>query len=153
MFQKKTGRSTFRSNRRSNYKKNIYSTHKPRVKGNITQLHEKYSKLAKEASSSGDRIQAEYYFQFVDHYSRLISELGLKTQDNREGYENNLENDFNENNAEEKKQIDLSNSAKNNNSKKVEVISKDDESDDSLESVSFISEPVKKKSPKSKKEI
>ena len=70
MFAKKTGRVSFRSNKRSNYRKNnLYSNNKPRHKGNIPQLHDKYSKLAKEASSSGDKIQSEYYFQFADHIS------------------------------------------------------------------------------------
>ena len=80
MFAKKNGRVSFRSNKRSNYRKtNSYSNHKPRAKGNASQLYEKYFKLAKEASSSGDKIQSEYYYQFAYHYTRLMNELGLKS--------------------------------------------------------------------------
>ena len=34
--------------------------------------------MAKEASSSGDRIQAEYYYQFADHYSRNMNDVNSK---------------------------------------------------------------------------
>ncbi len=34
-------------------------------------LLEKYSKLAHDASLNGDRVQAEYYLQFADHYFRV----------------------------------------------------------------------------------
>ncbi|MDR1391360.1 MAG: DUF4167 domain-containing protein [Holosporales bacterium] len=37
-------------------------------------LRAKYLNLAKEASSTGDRILYEYNLQFVEHYTRLISE-------------------------------------------------------------------------------
>ena len=30
----------------------------------------------------GDRIQAEYYHQFADHYSRIMSESGIKSYGN-----------------------------------------------------------------------
>ena len=83
MYIKKKTRVTFRSNRRSNCKiNNNFSNAKPRNKGNVTQQYNKYLKLAKEASSSGDRIQSEYYYQFTDHYYRLMLELGITIDDN-----------------------------------------------------------------------
>ena len=89
MYAKRNGRVSFRSNKRPHYKKNTnsYLNNKSRPKGNITQLYEKYSKLAKEASSSGDRIQSEYYYQFADHYSRLMIEFGLKSFNNTDSSE------------------------------------------------------------------
>ena len=83
-YTKKQGRSSFRSPKRYNFSKsyNSYSNNKPRAKGNVAHLHEKYTKLAKEASSIGDRIQAEYYHQFADHYSRIMVENGIKSIDN-----------------------------------------------------------------------
>ena len=42
-----------------------------RLRGNAQQLHEKYIALANDASAAGERIQAEAYFQFADHYFRL----------------------------------------------------------------------------------
>ena len=80
MYTKKNGRIAYRSHRRQNHKRiNNFSNGKNRNKGNVSQLCLKYLKLAKEASSSGDRIQAEYYYQISDHYSRLMAELGLKS--------------------------------------------------------------------------
>jgi hypothetical protein len=35
-------------------------------------MHFKYMDKARDALSSGDRITAEYYFQYADHYSRLM---------------------------------------------------------------------------------
>ena len=58
MYVKKNGRVAFRTNRRQNYKRsNNYSAGRIRNKGNVSQQYQKYLKLAKEASSSGDRIQ------------------------------------------------------------------------------------------------
>ena len=50
-----------------------YESNGPDVKlrGNAQQLHEKYMALAHDASSSGERISAEAYSQFADHYFRL----------------------------------------------------------------------------------
>ena len=44
-----------------------------RVRGNARQLMEKYLALAQEASSAGDRIAAEGYFQHAEHYYRLMT--------------------------------------------------------------------------------
>ena len=83
MYSKKNGRVTFRSNRRQPFKKySNFSNGKIRNKGNISQQYQKYLKLAKEASSSGDRIQTEYYYQFADHYFRTMTELGIVVEDN-----------------------------------------------------------------------
>ena len=82
MYIKKNPRVTFRSNRRPNFKRNNnFSNNKSRNKGNVTQQYNKYFKLAKEAFSSGDRIQAEYYYQFTDHYYRLMIEMGISFED------------------------------------------------------------------------
>jgi len=50
-----------------------YESNGPDVKlrGNAQQLHEKYMALAHDAASSGERISAEAYTQFADHYFRL----------------------------------------------------------------------------------
>ena len=82
MYTKKSPRVTFKSNRRSNFRRNNnYSNGKIRNKGNVSQQYNKYLKLAKEASSSGDRIQSEYYYQFTDHYYRLMVEMGINIED------------------------------------------------------------------------
>ena len=45
-----------------------------RARGNASQLHEKYKTLARDAQTQGDRVMAEYYLQFADHYFRVLSE-------------------------------------------------------------------------------
>jgi len=40
---------------------------------NVSRLIEKYTTLAKEALSSGDKILSENYFQHADHFSRIQS--------------------------------------------------------------------------------
>jgi len=149
MYVKKNTRVTFRSHKRHGHKRsNSFSNDRGRNKGNITQQYQKYLKLAKEASASGDRIQSEYYYQFADHYSRLMLELGLFIEEN-------LENQ----NPVELKSIDQKSENDNNLDEVVET-DKDKEATDtedkndhgSIESVPFISQPAKKKSVKTKKD-
>jgi len=45
-----------------------------RARGNAPQLLDKYKKLAQDAQHNGDRVQAEYYLQFADHYLRVIAD-------------------------------------------------------------------------------
>jgi hypothetical protein len=47
-----------------------------RVRGNAHQVFDKYQALAREAASSGDRIAAEAYWQYADHYFRMIQTMG-----------------------------------------------------------------------------
>ena len=41
---------------------------------NASKLIEKYSNLAREALSSGDKILSENYFQHADHFTRVLNE-------------------------------------------------------------------------------
>ena len=41
---------------------------------NASKLIEKYSNLAREALSNGDKILSENYFQHADHFTRILSE-------------------------------------------------------------------------------
>ena len=47
-----------------------------RVRGNAHQVFDKYQALAREAASQGDRILAEAYWQYADHYFRMIQTMG-----------------------------------------------------------------------------
>ena len=145
MYTKKNGRMTYKTNRRPNFKRNNNYSSKGRNKGNVTQQYNKYLKLAKDTFSAGDRIQAEYYYQFTDHYYRLMQELGinLDDQDNLlESRDANSENIVSENEKENKQS-----SEEDIETNKDE----DDVVDDSIESIPFISDPVKKKRPRSSK--
>lgn len=44
-----------------------------KVRGNAQQIVEKYLTLARDASSAGDRINAESYYQFAEHYYRVMN--------------------------------------------------------------------------------
>ena len=91
MYKKNTNvRATYKTSRRPSYKKNGgYQNYKTRNKGNVSQQYNKYLKLAKEAFRSGDRIQSEYYYQFMDHYYRLMVELGISIDENTQNNEVN----------------------------------------------------------------
>ena len=60
----------------SNYSNN--DNFKRKVPGrnnhNASKLIEKYSDLAREASSSGDKILSENYLQHADHFTRVLNE-------------------------------------------------------------------------------
>ena len=155
MYTKKNARVTFRSNRRPNFKRNNnYSNNKPRNKGNVTQQYNKYLKLAKEASSSGDRIQSEYFYQFTDHYYRLMVEMGITLEENEDTNENKTSEDIENSNSSASDHVLKNGKSENNDeSNKVDTNSTNIEEDiESIQSVPFIAEPIKKKSVKSKKE-
>ena len=148
---KKNGRLTYRSNRKQGYKKNNnFSNGRIRPKGNVTQQYQKYLKLAKEASSSGDRIQTEYYYQFTDHYSRLMLELGIPFNDEEENKEvykiKSIDQKEEKAESEEKQKVE---NEDNENIKNTEIASSHDEEEQrSIDSVYFISEPTRKKTSK-----
>ncbi len=54
-----------------------------RARGNAPQLLDKYKKLAQDAQHNGDRVQAEYYFQFADHYFRVIADNKARQEEAR----------------------------------------------------------------------
>ena len=144
MYTKKNGRMTYKSNRRPNYKRNNNYGSKGRNKGNITQQYNKYLKLAKDTFSSGDRIQSEYYFQFTDHYYRLMVELGISLEEQDPSQESKVNNSENTNSEETKEAVEVE-------KEKVQIENQDKEDEQSIESVQFISEPVKKKKVRTSK--
>ena len=150
MYAKKSGRITFRSNKRQGFKRsNSFSNGRVRNKGNVSQQYQKYIKLAKEAFSTGDRVQTEYYYQFADHYSRLMIELGIVLEDSLSSNDSTIVKIKNQKENNDKSIEDTESSVEQkeeNTESKVEDINQE-----SIESVSFISQPTKKKSAKIKK--
>ena len=138
MYKKNNGRTTYKSNRRPSYKKiGSYQNYKNRNKGNVSQQYNKYLKLAKEAFRSGDRVQSEFYYQFTDHYYRLMIELGINIEENSISDENK-ENTSSDQTAE---------------SQSVSTNTNEEDSSDqeSIESIPFIAEPSKDKRNRSNK--
>ena len=54
-----------------------------RARGNAPQMLEKYRKLAHDAHLNGDRVTAEYYLQFADHYFRVIADTRVRQEESR----------------------------------------------------------------------
>lgn len=46
-----------------------------RVRGTAQQLFEKYLQLGRDATSGGDRVMAEAYFQYAEHYFRVLGAM------------------------------------------------------------------------------
>ena len=135
---KKNGRTAYKSNRRTSFKKpGGYKNFNNRNRGTVSQQYNKYLKFAKEASRSGDRIQSEYYYQFTDHYYRIMVELGINIEENT--------------NFDDQKQNTLSEESSDNQTESIEEIDNDKAEDDSIESIPFIAEPSKEKRTRSTK--
>ena len=84
-FRNNNKRSRYRSNGDRNFKRNgesqsfanntNFQRKSPgRNNQNASKLIEKYSDLAREALSNGDKILSENYFQHADHFIRIQSE-------------------------------------------------------------------------------
>ena len=78
-----------------------------RQRGSVSQLNEKYTSLASDAAASDDRILAESYLQFADHYYRIHKEIEinneakeakLNAEKNTNENSSEIENDNNDNN-------------------------------------------------------
>ena len=71
-FKSNTENSKFSSNFSSN--DNFKRKTPGRNNHNAPKLIEKYNDLAREASSSGDKILSENYLQYADHFTRVLNE-------------------------------------------------------------------------------
>ena len=78
---------------------------------NASKLIEKYSNLAREALSSGDKILSENYFQHADHFTRILNDQDAQkklssTNNKTDNSQQNIANvNKDQNEAEEKKQL------------------------------------------------
>ena len=140
MYKKNNGRTTYKTGRRPSYKKSGgYQSFKGRNKGNVSQQYNKYLKLAKEAFRSGDRIQSEYFYQFTDHYYRLMVELGISIDETINPEEN-------------KQSLSGDQTSENDSTSLIEnEEEKSKEESESIESIPFIAEPSKDKRTRSSK--
>ena len=74
----------FKSGERSKYGSNFSNNDnfQRKIPGrnnhNASKLIEKYSNLAREALSSGDKILSENYFQHADHFTRVLTEQEIQ---------------------------------------------------------------------------
>ena len=54
-----------------------------RARGNAVQMLDKFKKMAQDAQVNGDRVQAEYYHQFADHYFRVNADTIARREEQR----------------------------------------------------------------------
>jgi len=62
-----------------------------KLRGNAQQLFEKYTALAQDANSAGERISAEAFSQFADHYYRVHQTIVAAMEQKRSNQENKSE--------------------------------------------------------------
>ena len=90
-FKSNGDRSKFVSNFSNN--ENFKRKAPGRNNHNAPKLIEKYNDLAREASSSGDKILSENYLQHADHFTRVMNEQeALRKEKFSENKVTNLEN-------------------------------------------------------------
>lgn len=95
--------------RRNNQQRaRVYDSNGPdvRIRGTAHQVAEKYLSLAKDATSAGDVIVAENYFQHAEHYIRIINEMGGNNEGNKLSNNKNKELSDNAGNVAETKSED-----------------------------------------------
>jgi len=66
----------------NNHRNGLSRNHVNKNPHNLERIIEKYKNLAKEALSAGDKSLHENYLQHADHFSRILSELGLAKEKN-----------------------------------------------------------------------
>ena len=54
--------------------KHLNGSNSPKTRVSITRALEKYISMAQDAHSNGDRIVAENFYQYAEHYQRLLNE-------------------------------------------------------------------------------
>ena len=70
-FRKKRSRP---SSKRPTAFKHLNGSNSPKTRISITRALEKYISMAQDAHSNGDRIVAENFYQYAEHYQRLLNE-------------------------------------------------------------------------------
>jgi hypothetical protein len=56
-----------------------------RLRGTAQQLSEKYLQLGRDATSAGDRVMAESYFQHAEHYFRILNAMNQAAAQHQQG--------------------------------------------------------------------
>src|SRR4051794_30182406 len=69
-----------------------------KIRGSAQQIAEKYSTLARDAQSAGDRVMAENYLQHAEHYNRIIAAAQAQMpiqnmRDNRDEFDDEFDED------------------------------------------------------------
>jgi len=71
-----------------------------RLRGTAQQLFEKYLQLGRDATSAGDRVSAEGYFQHAEHYFRILGAMNAAQQNQQQAQQNQQDRRYREQAAE-----------------------------------------------------
>jgi len=71
-----------------------------KIRGTAQQVAEKYTTLARDAQSAGDRVMAENYLQHAEHYNRIIATALAQQQQFQQQRES--QDDFDDDGEEER---------------------------------------------------
>lgn len=74
-----------------------------KIRGSAQQIAEKYTTLARDAQSSGDRVMAENYLQHAEHYNRIIAaaQAQMPAQQQMRDRSDDLDDDMDEDGDDE----------------------------------------------------
>ena len=85
-MRKNNGRRRHRGQNRRNFnnlnKNTVLESFGPisQIRGNVQQHNEKYNNLGNDAASNDDKVLSETYYQFADHYHRLLKEIEIANE-------------------------------------------------------------------------
>lgn len=85
-MKRQRGRGRRSNNNNSNNPNRHYESNGPDVKirGSAQQILDKYLQYARDAQTSGDRVNAENYFQHAEHYARIVAVQQSREKQRRE---------------------------------------------------------------------
>jgi len=91
----------------------------PKSRGHIARALERYINLAQDAHSNGDRIVAENFYQYAEHYQRLLNENKAEMSSPNKNIQNPVDNNNSENNDTKVSRTQRAINAKDERIKKV----------------------------------
>ena len=89
-----------------------------KVRGNAQQVVEKYLALARDASSAGDRIDAESYYQFAEHYYRVMNAANEQQRQQQQQQNADSDGDGQQSNGDASEKADASEGDGNQNGRR-----------------------------------
>ncbi|WP_421780045.1 DUF4167 domain-containing protein [Kiloniella litopenaei] len=91
------GRSNNNNRKPQQSRNGVFDSNGPggRIRGNASQLKEKYLQMARDAAVGGDRVAAESFYQFAEHYFRVIND----STDPNSGRNNQSDNNYRNRNS------------------------------------------------------
>ncbi len=97
-----------------------------KVRGSAQQVYDKYLSLARDATSAGEHIAAEGYYQFAEHYYRVANVDGANNQAQNRSQQGNQNSDDQSQNDQSGDNVDQSNDAQSEDRDQQNVAAADD---------------------------